>query len=114
MRSSARPALRIVESRRLAPPGAEALPAESHLRSLFAEEQRIERELLKVRNSLRFYRGRYAAENGLLAAPRIELLRTRFAPAREGNFTDGQPGGASASRLAPQRAEPSAGPRRNI
>lgn len=56
---------------------------EALLARLFAEEQRLEHELLKVRNLLRFERNRFAAVEKLLVPPRMELLRTRFAPPKK-------------------------------
>lgn len=61
-------------------PKAAARSPEAELRRLFAEEQRLERELTKVRNALHMQRRRFAREEHLLVPPRTELLRTRFGP----------------------------------
>jgi hypothetical protein len=77
----AKPNLKVVRNDTLLAVQSEAKPqsAEHRLRRLFAEERRLEHELLKVRNSLRFERNRFAAGHGLLVPPRMELLRSRFA-----------------------------------
>jgi len=53
---------------------------ERELRILFRREQQLEKQRLEVSAGLLSARKAYAAANGLAALPRMELLRTRFAP----------------------------------
>lgn len=54
---------------------------EKELRILFRREAQLERQLREVRAGLDRARTAYAAASGCMANPRLELLRTRFAPA---------------------------------
>ncbi len=56
------------------------IDAEKTLRLLFRRERQLLSQLADVRNALESARSGFARANQLRANPRMELLRTRFAP----------------------------------
>lgn len=56
---------------------------ETELAALFTREACLKRQLAEVQRALEGARERFGAAAGLLARPRLELLRTRFGPKPE-------------------------------
>jgi len=77
--STARSALRLVKGAASYDPR----EPEERMRVLFAQESDLTRQLDNIRSELETARQAYAKKTGLMALPRMELLRERFAPPRE-------------------------------